>query len=83
MGLVATKPVFGVPKQLDSNQSPQLQGLARNLNFPCSTFGYDTFQIAKHKGADRSDGYAGWYESLLFANHQRQVFSRRGPNGTE
>ena len=33
MGLDATKPVFGFPKKRDSNQSPQLQRLARKLQF--------------------------------------------------
>ena len=43
------KPVFGVS---DSNQSPQLQKLARN--FTCSKFRYDTFQKANNKGADQT-----------------------------
>ena len=33
MSHVVTKPVFGFPTKLDSNQSPQLQRLARKLEF--------------------------------------------------
>ena len=31
------------------------------------------------KALIRLRGCAGWYAPLLFANHRRQVFSRRGP----
>ena len=33
LGLIVTKPVFGVLTKRVSNQSPQLQGLARKLKF--------------------------------------------------
>ena len=43
MGLVATKPIFGVSSKRDSNQFPQLE-----------MFRDDAFQNAKNKGADQS-----------------------------
>ena len=33
------------------------------------------------KALDRLRGCAGWSAPLLFENHRRQVFSRRGPYG--
>ena len=42
------------PSKRDSNQSPQLQRLARISNFTCSVFRDDTFQNANNKGADQS-----------------------------
>ena len=55
MGLVATKPVFGVSVKGDSNQSPQLQRLTRISKFlACSMFRDYTFQKANNKGADQS-----------------------------
>ena len=38
----------------DSNQSPRLQRIARNLNFVCNKFRYDTFQKVNDKGADQT-----------------------------
>ena len=53
---VATKPVFGVPIKRDSNQSPQLQRLAKKLKFfHVASLDNDTFQKANNKGADQSD----------------------------
>ena len=37
-----------------SNQSPQLQRLARKLKFPCSRFTYGAFQKANNNGADQT-----------------------------
>ena len=37
-----------------SNRSPQLQRLARKLNFTCSKFTYDTFQKRNNKVADQT-----------------------------
>ena len=42
----------GFSTKRDSNQSPQLQRLARKLSFACSKIRYDTFQSANNKGAD-------------------------------
>ena len=55
-----------------------------NCNFACSKLRYDTFRRANNKGADqtaliRLRGCAGWSAPLLFVNHRRRVFSRRGP----
>ena len=44
----------GLPTKQDSNQSPQLQRLARNWNFVCSKFRYITFQKANDTGADQT-----------------------------
>ena len=40
-----------LPTKLVSSQSPQLQRMARNCNFTCSKFTYDTFRKANNKGA--------------------------------
>ena len=45
---------WGCPTERVSNQSPQLQRLARKLNFTCSNFTYDNFQKANNKGADQT-----------------------------
>ena len=50
MGLDATNPAFGVSDKarVDSNQSPQLQRLARKLKFTCSIFRYKLQCISKN-----------------------------------
>ena len=57
----------------DSNQSPQLQRLARK--FACSKFRYDdTFQKAKNKGTDQSAQMHRLVCTFVFCKPQRQLF---------
>ena len=67
-----------------SNQSPQLQGLARKLKFHLQVASLDMTlsKKGKTKALMSLHGCAGWSVPLLFTNHRRQVFSRRGPNNT-
>ena len=63
----------GFPSKRDSNQSPQLQRLARKLEASLHI-------ILLKKGITKAlislRGCAGWCALLLFANPLRQVFSR-------
>ena len=54
MGLVARKPVLGFPIKRVSNQSPQLQGLARMLKISPLASLHDTVQKENNKGADQT-----------------------------
>ena len=54
MGLDVTNLSSGFPTKRDSNQSPQLQRLARKSKFACSKFRDGTFQNANYNGADQS-----------------------------
>ena len=45
---------LGCPTKQDSNQSPQLQRLARKLRFCLSKLRYGAFQKANNKGADQT-----------------------------
>ena len=70
----------GFLKKRDSNQSPQLQKLARNLKIllvACLDMILSNKQITKALISLR--GWAGWSAPLLFANPRKQVFSQRGP----
>ena len=62
----------------DSDQSPQLQRLARKLNF---FFEVSLDMIVSNKRTTKAlislRGCAGWSASLMFTNPRRQVFSRR------
>ena len=71
MGLDARKPVFRFPSKRDSNQSPQLQRLARN--FTCSKVTYGIFQIANNKGADQT-AQAGLHQCC--SQTSEDMFSR-------
>ena len=64
------------PTKRDSNQSPHLQRLPRK--FGCSKLRYDTFGKRITKALISLHGCADWSAPLLFTNHRRQVFSRRG-----
>ena len=74
-------PVFGVSyKSRGSNQSPQIQRLARILKFlPVASLDMilSSKQITKVLISLRR--CAGWPAPLLFANPQRQVLLRWGP----
>ena len=68
-------PSSGFPKKGDSNQSAQLQRLARKLKFGCRNFKCDTFQKANKKALNSLHECADWSAPLLFAYSRRQVFS--------
>ena len=81
MGLDVTKPVFGVSdivrlKQVSSATETRWKieiSLEASLDMILSNQ-----RITK--ALIRLCGCAGWSAPLLITNHQRQVFSRRGPN---
>ena len=64
---------LGFLTKLDSNQSPQLERLARN--FDGSKFRYDTFQKVNNKGADQSARMRRLVCTFVVFNLQKQVFS--------
>ena len=69
-------------KNRASNQSPQLHRLSRNLKFCLyNVASLDMILSIKRitKALIRLRGCAGWSAPVLFANHRRQVFLRRGP----
>ena len=72
MGLVVRKPVFEVSDKASFKQSPQLQRPARKLKFHLKQVYIWYFPKSEKKGADQT-------VPVLFANPQRQVFSRWGP----
>ena len=61
----------------ESNQSPQLQKLARKLKFRPLDMILFKQRITKTLISLRV--HAGWSSLLLFANPRSQVFSRQGP----
>ena len=69
----------GFPTKRDSNQSPQLQRLARKSISPVVSLDMVLSKTRITKTLISLRGCAGWSTSLLFANHRRQVFSRRSP----
>ena len=68
---------LGFPLKGVSNQSPQLQRLARKLKFLHMIL----FKKLMTKALIRLRRCAGWSAPVLFANPGRQVSSRRGPFG--
>ena len=66
----------GFPTKLDSNQSPQLQRLARKCNFTYGKFRYDTYQKANNKGTDQSARMRRLVCAYVVRKHRRQIFSR-------
>ena len=71
MGLVATKPVFGVSdKALLKPVSLAAETKLEYWNFAYSKFRYDPFQ----------KWMRSWSAPVLFTNHESKVFSRRGPH---
>ena len=81
MGLVATKPVFGVSDKVRFKPAcSQLQRLARKIEI-LLVASLDMILSKKQitKALFRLRGCAGWSAPVLFANPQRQVFLRRGP----
>ena len=70
----------GCPTKRVSNQSPQLQRLAREIEIsPVASLQIILSKTRIIKALIRLRGCAGWSAPVLFANPRRQVFSRRGP----
>ena len=80
LGRDARKPVFGVAEKArlkpscSSTETSWKIGISLVLSLDMIL--YNT-RITK--ALIRLRGCAGWSAPLLFANHRRQVFSRRGP----
>ena len=83
LGLVATKPVFGVSDKarlqlksvssaIETSYKTEIS-LAASLDMILSKKRMTKALISLH-------GCAGWSAPLLFAKNRRQVFSRQGPN---
>ena len=66
------------PKWSYPNQPAQLQRLPRNWNFASII---SLYMILSNKQITKAL-IRLWSVTSLFANHRRQVFSHRGPNGT-
>ena len=80
MGCVATKPVFGVSDK--ASFKPVSSATETSYKIEISLVGSLHTVLSKKritKALIRLRGCAGWSAPLLFANHQRQVFSGRGP----
>ena len=80
MGLDATKPVFGVFEK--ARLKPDSSATQTTLKFEISLVASLDMKLSKKgitKVLIRLRGCAGWSVPVLFENHRRQVFSRRGP----
>ena len=80
MGLDATKPVFGVFDKAKIKPVTPATETSKKIEF--SLVASLDIKLSKKritKALINLRGCAGWSASLLFANPQRQVFSRRGP----
>ena len=71
---------LGSPTRQHSNQSPQLQRLARKLKIRWKQGRCGTFQKANNKGADQTAHMRRLVSTCVVRKHRRQVFSRRGPD---
>ena len=80
MGRDARKPVFGVSDMARLKQPAQPQRLARNEISLVSSLDMILYNKRITKALISLSVCEGWSASLLFANHRRMVFSRRGPN---
>ena len=80
MGLDARKPVFGVSDKVGLNPVSSATDTSWKIKI-LLVASLDMILSNKQitKGLIRLHGCAGWSTTLLFPNHQRQVFSRRGP----
>ena len=80
MGLIATKPVFEVSDK--ARLKPVFSATETSWKTEISVVAsLDIILSNKRitKALTRLRGWAGWSAPLLFANHRRQVSSRRGP----
>ena len=82
MGLVTTKPVFGVSDIVRFKPACSATGTSKKIEI--SLVASFDMVLSKHhitKALISLRGCAGWSAPLLFANSWRQVFSRPGPIG--
>ena len=70
---------LGFPTKRVSNQSPQLQRLARILKFTRSKFAYGTFQKANNKGADQTARMRRLVCTCVISNTQKTGFLASRP----
>ena len=81
MGLVARKPVFGVSVKASFKLvSSATETSSKIESSPVARLDMVLSKKLITKTLIRLRGCAGWSAPVLFANTQRQVFSRRGPN---
>ena len=69
----------GFPTKRVSNQSPQLQRLARKLISPVASLHMILSKMRITKALIRLCGCAGWSAPVLLSKPWRHVFSRQGP----
>ena len=81
MGLDARKPVFGVSEKAILKPGPSATGTSLKIEI-LFVSSLDLILSKKRitKALISLRECAGWSAPLLFANHRRQVFSRRGPD---
>ena len=71
----------GFPTKRVSNQPPQLQRLAREIEIsPVASWHMILSKKGITKALIRLCECAGWSATVLFAKPRRQIFSHRGPN---
>ena len=70
---------LGCPTKRVSNQSPQLQRLAKKLKLTCSKFTHDTFQRVNNKGADQTARMRRVVLAFLVCNPRKPGFLASRP----
>ena len=80
IGLNARKPVIGVTDKVTLKPVCSATQTSDKIEISLAA-SLDMILLDKRitKGLISLRGYAGWNAPVLFVNHQRQVFSRRGP----
>ena len=82
MGLVARKPVFGVSNKVRFKPAFSATETSQKIEIALeASLGMIFSNTGITQALIRLCGCAGWSAPLLFANHRRQVFPRRGPYG--
>ena len=83
MGRDARKPVFGISDKVRFKPACSATETSQKVETSLVT-SLDVILSKKRKtkALIRLRGCAGWSAPVFFANHRRQVFSRRGPNMT-
>ena len=80
VGLVARKPVFGVSEKGSFELVSSATETSKNIEIPpVASLHMILFKKQITKALIRLRGCAGWSAPVLFANHRRQIFLRRGP----
>ena len=80
MGLVARKPVLGVPVKARFKPVSSATETIKKIEIsPVASLHINFFKKRITKALIRLRGCAGWSAPLLFANPQRHVSWRRGP----